>query len=51
MVTLGKGAKIPMEYKTLRTSWMTAAIIEQWVRSLDRIMAIIGRKFALSADY
>ncbi|XP_005104807.1 tigger transposable element-derived protein 4 [Aplysia californica] len=41
---------LPLQYKANKKSWMTAALFESWVRSLDASFKCEGRKIALVVD-
>ena len=41
---------LPCKYKPQKKSWMGSQIFEEWVRELDRIFRMEGRKIALLID-
>jgi hypothetical protein len=42
--------KLPVRYKANRKSWMTGALFEEWLRSVDVSMRQQGRKIAIVLD-
>ena len=42
--------KLPCKYKLQKKSWMDSQKFDEWVRKLDRIFQMEGRKIALLID-